>query len=70
MVKSTYSNKKKILMSFTISINSSATYFCAHRKSLLFADQKEYIVKSIDSLFNIIFIVIKLVIIVYSTFPA
>lgn len=44
----------------TESCGSAFTYFLAYKRSLLFADQKEYISKLVDLLFNIIFTIIQL----------
>lgn len=44
----------------TESCGSAFTYFLAYKRSLLFADQKEYISKLVDLLFNTVFIIIQL----------
>lgn len=50
-------------------LNSATTYFWGYRRSLLFADKLEYISKIIDTIFNIIFSVLKIVAIVaYESF--
>lgn len=48
-----------ILMSF----NMASTYFMAYKRTLLFADQKEYISKVVDGIFNIISGLLKLFVI-------
>lgn len=46
-------------------LNSVCTYFLAYKRSLLYADQKEYISKLIDIGFNVIFNILKIIVIIY-----
>ncbi|MDY3250497.1 MAG: oligosaccharide flippase family protein [Candidatus Choladocola sp.] len=42
-----------------IGFNNASTYFIAYKRALLFADQKEYISKIVDSICNIVIFLIK-----------
>jgi len=48
-----------------VSFSSAFTYFLSYKRCLLFADQKEYISKTIDLIFNILFIVIQIISLIY-----
>ncbi|MBR1796745.1 MAG: oligosaccharide flippase family protein [Clostridiales bacterium] len=43
---------------------SASTYFFAYRRTLLYADKKEYVTKTVDAVGNIIFSVLKIVLLV------
>lgn len=42
---------------------SACTYFLSYKRTMLYADQKEYISKSIDLVFNIVFNIIQIIVI-------
>ena len=65
ILKGTEITSTIVLYYLLLSLNSLITYFGAHRRSLLFADQKEYIVKLIDSILNLIFFAFKFLAIVH-----
>lgn len=48
-----------------MSLKVSSSYFFAYKRALLLADQKEYISKFWDCVFNIIFSVIEIIVIIY-----
>lgn len=51
------------------SVGSAATYFLSYKRTLVFADQKEYVSKSIDLCVNIVFTVAQIIaIILYGDF--
>ena len=48
---------------------STCTYFLAYKRAILFADQKDYISKTIDLIFNIVFnVIICITLIVYKSY--
>ncbi len=57
-------NNYIIIVFYLQVICSVATYFFSHKRILFYADQKEYITKSIDMLFKVIFAVLQIIIII------
>ncbi|MBO5479078.1 MAG: oligosaccharide flippase family protein [Clostridia bacterium] len=54
-----------------MTMNIACTYFFAHKRALLLADQKDYISQSVDCLFNIIISILKIgVIILFKNYIA
>lgn len=47
-----------------MSLNIAFSYFIAYKRALLFADQKEYISKFIDCIFNIVISIFKILVII------
>lgn len=51
------------------SLGVAASYFWAYKRTLLYADQKDYIAKTIDMVFNIIFVIIQIAsLVIYKNF--
>jgi len=46
-------------------MGSACTYFLAYKRTLLYADQKEYVSKLIDMIFNVVFSIIKIIFIIW-----
>lgn len=44
--------------------NSAASYFLAYKRSLLFADRREFITKIVDTVTNVIFNILKIVVVI------
>lgn len=44
-----------------MSLNNACSYFVAYKRALLFASQKEYVSKLVDSIFNVIFNVLSII---------
>ncbi|MED3973220.1 hypothetical protein P4639_07505 [Priestia megaterium] len=47
-----------------LAINSACTYFLAYKRTLLYADQRDYISKLIDVIFNILFSIARIIVVV------
>lgn len=64
LMKGVAINKQVIEIHILLSLNNAMTYFVAYKRALLYADQKEYITKIFDLIFNFLFGVLGIAIIV------
>ena len=48
-------------------MNSACSYFLAYKRSLLYADRKEFMAKSVDMVLNIIFSILKIIVVIQTS---
>lgn len=55
-----------LLYFILMSLDNTCTYWVSYKRALIYADQKEYVSKCVDGIFNIFFCIFKIVLIVFT----